>query len=561
MATRDIPGVPRTGPGKRHAPPRPRRPAVVLQPRTYRHLLRGVDRIAEAVRPTLGPLPRLVAFEGLRRTDTPEFLDDAAAIARRIIAVEPRAEDVGAMLLRQALWRMRQTAGDGGATMAVMYQSLLREGVRAIIQFDCNAMRLRAGLEKGLPAVLASLDREAAPLSGRDNLAAVALGMCQGDAAMAGLLGEIFDMVGPDGMIVVEGWNRAGLEREYIEGTYWKLSGWLSRLFVADPASKRTTFDDPALLITDFAFKEPDQLLPALDRCVKAGVQRLVIVAREMSDRVIGLLVDNNRARTIETLAVRIPKVLEMDRLAALEDIAALVGGRAFPSAAYGSLDGFRPEDLGRARRAWATDSLFGIYGGKGDPRQVRRRLAQIRTQLAAAEADHDRRDLRERLGRLHGGTVILRVGGIHETEREARKAVAERAVTGLRNAVMGGVAPGGGAALLRAQSALAGLAARDEDERMAFAVLSRALEEPLRAIARNAGLVPDVIVERARVAPDGWGLDARSGRIVDLRLAGILDAALVLRKAVETAVSGAALALTTDVIVHHRKPAESIEP
>jgi chaperonin GroEL len=362
-------------------------------------------------------------------------------------------------------------------------------------------------------------------------------------------------------MIVVEGWNKAGLEREYIEGTYWKLSGWLSRLFVADPVSKRTAFEEPALLITDFAFTEPGQLVPVLERCVKAGVQRLVIIAREASDRVIGFLVSNNQAKTIETLAVRIPKVLEADRLAAMEDIAALAGGRPFPAAAYASLEGFRAEDLGHARRAWATDSLFGIYGGKGDPRQVRRRLAQIRAQLAAAESDHDRRDLRERLGRLHGGTVILRVGGIHDTEREARKAVAERAVTGLRNAVLGGVVPGGGAALLRARSALAELPARQDDERMAFAILARALEEPLRAIATNAGLAPDVIVERVKASPDGWGFDARSGRIVDMRQAGILDAILVLQKALEIAVSGAALALTTDVIVHHRKPVESIEP
>ena len=414
---------------------------------------------------------------------------------------------------------------------------------------------------KGLQAVLDSVRRDAAPLAGQGAIVNVARGMCQGDAALAELLGEIFDMVGPDGLIVVEGWNKAGLEREYIEGTYWKLSGWFSRLFVADPTEKRVAFEEAALLITDFEFKDPSQLIPVLERCVKAGIPRLVIVAREVSDRAIGLLIENNRAKTIQTLAVRIPKVLDMDRLAAMEDIAALTGGKAFPAAAYPSLDGFRVEDLGHARKAWATDSLFGIYGGKGDPRQVRKRLADIRAMLKTAESEHDRGDLQARLGRLHGGTVILRVGGIHETERQARKTVAERAVTGLRNAVLGGVALGGGVALLDAQAALAGLPAGNEDEALAYKILARALEAPLRAIAQNAGHVPDVVVEKVKSSPPGFGFDARTGRIVDMREAGILDSVIVLQKALEIAVSGAATALTTDVIVHHRKPVESIEP
>ncbi len=559
MLRRDIPGVPR--PGKKHPPPRPRKPAVVLQPHTYTHLLQGTDRIANAIRPTLGPLPRLVVFEGLRRTDVPEFLDDGATIARRIIEIEPRADDVGAMLIRHALWHMREQAGDGTATTAVLYQSILRESIRRVIQFDCNAMLLRAGLEKGLRAVRACLRQQATPLAGRENITAIARGMCQGDAALADVLGEIFDMVGPDGLIVVEGSNKLGLEREYIEGTYWKLTGWLSRHFVTDQAGKRTVFEDAALLITDFDIKDAQLLIPVLERCVKAGIKQLVILARAISDAAIGLLVNNNRAKTIQTLVVRAPKVLEADRAAAIEDIAILTGGRPFYSAAFANFDTFETRDLGHARRAWATESLFGIYGGKGDPRQIRRRIAEIRGMLKIAESDHERGDLRARLGRLHGGTVILRLGAIHEVEREARKIVAERAVASIRHALMDGVVPGGGAALMHARLALERLPAQNDDEAMAFQVLSRALEEPMRAIAHNAGHMPDVVVEKVRAAPEGHGFDATTGRIVDMRQAGILDPLLVVEKALDIAVSSAATALTTDVIVHHRKPVESVEP
>ena len=548
-------------PGDPSKLPQPRKPVVTLQPRTYREILRGTDVIANAVRPTLGPLPRLVVMEALRRTDVPEFLDDAAIIGRRIFEIQPRGCDVGAMLLRQALWKMHQEAGDGAATMAVMYQALLHEGIRYVTQFDCNAMLLRSGLEKGLRAVTESLCQDATPLAGRQDITNMAAGMCQGDQEMAQILGEIFDIVGPDGMIVVEGYQKAELEREYIEGTYWKLSGWFSRLLLSHPAEKRETFEDAALLITDFELQDPLVLVPVLERCVKAGVKQLLIIAKEVSDRVIGLLVNNNRAKTIQTLVVRTPKVREMDRVAAMEDIAALTGGRVFYAAAYSTLDDFRVEDLGHARRAWATESLFGIYGGKGDPRRIRQHIARISSLLRLAHGEHEKNDLQTRLGRLNGGTVILRVGAIHETAREQRKMVAERAVTALRNAIFGGVVPGGGMALLNAQSALCGLPAANEEEAFAYKILARALEEPLRAIVKNGGYVPDVIVEKVKAAPHGRGFDVRTGQLVDMRSCGIVDSLSVLQKALETAVGGAAIALTTDVIIHHKMPIESIEP
>ncbi len=553
------PGIPDDA--KKHPPPQPRKPSVVLQPRTYRSLQRGINIMAEAVRPTLGPFPRLVMMEGLRRFDRPEILDNAATIARRIVQIRPRGRDVGAMLLRQALWKMHVEAGDGGATMAVMFQVLLNEGIRYLTQSGGNAMLLRGGLEAGLGPVLAALEAQAAPLQGQAAMAAVARGLCQNDDALAEMLGEILDIVGPDGLIVVEKWQKSGLEREYLEGTYWKLSGWWSRWLVKEAGTKRTLFEDAALLITDLKLTNPNQLVPVLEKCVQAGVKKLVIVAGEVSDSVIGLLVKNNEANTIETLAVRTPRVGEMSRVASMEDIALLTGGRAFYSGGNDTLADFSVADLGRARRAWATESLFGIYGGKGDPRKLRQHVAQLRGQLRLAELERDQRELQARIGRASGGTAILRVGGATESQIEARKAVAERAVTSLRNAVQGGVVAGGGAALLSARTALAGLPAKRDEEAVAYKLLARALEEPMRTIARNAGAVPEVILEKVKECPPGHGFDARTRQLGDMRAAGIQDALLVLKKAVEVAVSGAAMVLTTDVIVHHKKPKESIEP
>jgi chaperonin GroEL len=464
------------------------------------------------------------------------------------------------MLIRHALWKMHVEAGDGSTTMAVLYQVILNEGIRYVTQAGSNAMLLRSGLEAGLRVVLEALEREATPLAGKEQLALMARGMCQEDVEMANMLGEIFDIVGPDGLILVESGNRGELEREYVDGTYWHLSGWLSRWFVTDKAEKRTTFEDAAILISDLTIKDPRQLVPVLDKCAKAGVKKLVVICKELSDSTIGLLVTNNQAKTIETMAVRAPKA-GADQVAALEDMAVLTGGRVFYSAAKETFDDFQLEDLGYARRAWAMESLFGIFGGKGDSRQVRQHIAHIRGMQRLAESKNEKKNLQQRLGRLTGATAILRVGGVTDTEIEARKVMAERAVTAMRSAILGGVVPGGGAALLNAQSALIGLPAKHAEDTAAYKILARALEEPMRTIAHNAGSVPEVIVEKAKACPKGFGFDARSRQIVDLRQAGIVDSVRVLKKALEIAVSGAAMALTTDVIVHHRKLKESIEP
>jgi chaperonin GroEL len=410
-------------------------------------------------------------------------------------------------------------------------------------------------------ALVAALDQTATAITGKEQTALMARGMCQEDQEMANVLGEIFDIVGPDGLIIVEPGHRYELEREYIEGTYWHLSGWLSRWFVQEKADNRTTFEDAALLISDFSITEPGQLVPALDKCVKAGVKRLIILAKNISDSAIGLLMTNNQAKTIETMAVRAPKVGGQEQVNAIEDIAVLTGGRAFHADGKDSFENFRIEDLGYARRAWAAESMFGLFGGKGDPRQIRQRIATLRAQLPEADVKNERKNLQQRLGRLTGATALLKVGGISATEIETRKETAERAITALRKSLQGGVVAGGGAALLNLQSALEGLPAPQVEYAQAYKILARTLEEPMRVIAYNSGCNPDVIVEKVKAMPKEYGLDGRTRQIIDMRQAGILDAVLVLRQALEIGVRSAALALTTDVIIHHKKPEVSVEP
>ena len=542
----------------------PREPAVILQPQTSHELQQGINLIADAVRPTLGPRPRLVAIERPLRAQAAEILDAGATIARRITAVNPRGADAGAMLIRQALWKMHVDAGDGTTTMAIMYQTIFNEGLRHVTQSGANSMLLRSGLDIALKAVIGALEQHASSVAGKDQIALMARGMCQEDLDLANMLGEIFDIVGPDGLILVEGGNRDVLEREYIEGTYWRLSGWLSRWFLTDEAEKgkkRITFEGTAILISDFRITDPHQLIPALDKCVKAGVKKLVILCKEMSDGAIGLLVTNNQAKTIETMAVRAPKVRGPEQVASMEDIAVLTGGRVFYADGKDSFENFEVQDLGYARRAWAMESLFGIFGGKGDPRQVRQHMAHIRGMQRLAEEKNERKNLQQRLGRLSGSTALLKVGGVTATEIEVRKDTAERAITTIRKAIQDGVVGGGGAALLAAQSALHNLPSSQPEHAVAYKVLARALEEPMRVIVQNAGGKPDIVLEKVKERAAGHGYDGRTGQIVDMREAGILESVAVLRKALEIAVSGAAMALTTDVIVHHRDPKISIEP
>jgi len=522
---------------------------VIFQPRACQALKQGVDELVNLLRPTLGPRARVVALERVAQRDrAPEILDDGATILRRIVQLPNRDIDMGAMLLRHALWQLHQEVGDGTATAAVLFQVILREGMRYVAAGN-NPMRLRREMQQALATVRTSLQDMARPLEGESRIAQVAEALCQ-DRDLARLLGEIFDVVGAEGYVQVEGGRHRGLEREYVEGVYWE-GGWLSSGFVTDPIHQQTALSEPAILISDLHIERAAQLAPVMDRVVQAGIPSLLVLAGSVSDDALTVLIAN-QADTLRTLAVRAPSI-GPQRTGILQDFAVLTGGQVLASAAGKKVRSAQLTDLGRARRAWATRDYFGIVGGRGDARALRRRIQQVRAQIERTEDAGDQDKLRRRLGRLLGGVARLRIGAPTRPELEARKAVAERAVATLRRALEDGVVPGGGVALLACQSALR--------ETVGSRILSRALEEPLRAIVENAGYEPGVVIARIRASLPGWGFDARTGQMVDVWQEGILDPAAVLQAAVNVAVSGAAMALTTEVLVHRRRSPKALEP
>jgi chaperonin GroEL len=529
---------------------RTRKERVVFQPATHRALQRGIRQIAQAIRPTLGPRPRVVAIDRILDERMPELLDDGGTIAKRIIQLPDRDADVGAMLARDCLGRVDDQVGDGTATAAVLLQSIYDEGVRYLAA-DGNAMRLQASLQEGMHVVLDHLSESALPMTGKEELAQVAETVCH-DPPLAELLGEIFDIIGEYGRLEVRAGHGRGLRREYVEGMYWE-QGLISRRLVTDKQRLRTEFEDAAILISDLKIDDPRQLYPALEVALRAEVGSLMIVTRELSDRAIAFLLTNRDPDRFQAAAVKAPGWDPESRAAALEDLAVLTGGRVFTTTAGETFDKMGPDDFGRARRVWADMQQFGIVGGKGDPHALREHIATLRRAFSRTEEPAKRERLRERIGKLMGGSATLWVGGATELEVERRVELAKRTAAAMRGAIAQGVVPGGGTALLACRPALRQRleACTNGDARAAYRVLLRAMEEPFRAIVGNAGFEASPVMARIGLNGPVDGFDVVSGEMVDMAEAGIYDAVVTLKTAVYAAISTAAQALTIDVLIH----------
>jgi chaperonin GroEL len=531
---------------------------VVFQPATHKGIQRGINQIVSAIRPTLGPRPRCVAIDKEARGDV-ELLDDGGVIARRIIQLPDRDDDIGAMLIRQMLWQLRENAGDGTATAAVLFQTIFNEGLRYVTAGG-NAQRLRYYLERGMAVILDELSGMARPVEGKAQLGQIAHSICY-DAELAGMLGEIFDIIGEYGRLDLRKGRGRELVREYVEGMYWD-QGLVSREMVTDRAAQHTLFEEAAILISDLEFENPRYLMPALLHAHEAGFRALLVVAQKLSDSVKAFLIANNNPEKMRLAAVKTPGVGE-DQFGALQDLAALAGGRPFIRAAGDTLKHLRADDLGRARRVWADMRMFGIVGGKGDPRALRRHIADLRGAFNQTGQKDARRKLQARIGKLMGGSATLWVGGVMDREIEMRKDRTERTAEVLRGALREGVVPGGGVSLLNCRPALTERLAQSTgpDEQAAFRILLKALEAPARTIIANAGHDASTVMAEVAAAGRGFGFDVAAGQITDMADAGIYDVAAVQKAAVHSAVASAALALTIDVVVHHKKPATSTHP
>lgn len=541
-------------PGNPNPKPKLRQPRVVFNPAAYRGFQRGVNLIAAAVRPTLGPTPRKVAVARSALSLPPELLDNGATIARRVESLPNRDEDMGAMFVRHVLWRLQDDVGDGTATAAALFQSIYNQGMHYIVSGG-NPVLLRRFLDEGCGVILDCLSTMTRPVHGQAPLAQLAETICH-DREMAEVMGEIHDIIGEYGQLDIRDGRRYEIEREYVEGTYWN-SGVLSPDMITDHSTMRVELQDAAILITDLAMKEPRELVPVLEMVVRAGISALLIAVDEMSPSVRGFLLANRRPGILELTAVRTPDSRRADGRLAMGDLAALTGGRPIIHDAGETLAGVRLEHLGHARLIWADKSKFGVIGGKGDPRALQSHVASLKHAFGQARDVDDRKRLRERIGRLIGGAAVMWVGGLSPSHIEQRKGVAKYASDTLRGIVGDGVVPGGGGALLDCVPYLRRRvdSATHPDERAAYRILAKTMEMPMRIIADNCGYDGSEVLADVKLAGPGHGFDAVNGRVVNMVDAGILDSAAVHKTLIRDVVSAAGLALTIEVLVQRKDP------
>ncbi|HEU5102539.1 MAG TPA: TCP-1/cpn60 chaperonin family protein [Roseiflexaceae bacterium] len=534
--------------------------SVRFQPSAALRFQRGVDTIVGAIRPTLGPRPRLAAIDTGIAGKPPELLDSGALIARRIIGLPHPDEDIGAMFVRGMLWRLHEQAGDGTATAALLFQAVYAGGLRYIAAGG-DPMALRRQIERGLALLLEQLRIMTRPVAGQAQLTQLAEAICD-DPPLAALLGEIFDVIGEHGQLDLRAGRGRELDREYVEGAHWE-SGVLSPYMLPEHVPQRTTLEQAAIAISDLEIDDPRQLVPLLELALRHRIRALVIVAKRLSDAAISLLLANRRPGEFEPIAIRTPGLLLDDQAAAMTDIAAMAGGRPLHSAAGARISTIALEDLGSTRRAWADRAFFGMAGGGAGPRDFRAHVRALRASFASTSDLATREKLQRRIGRLLGGSATLWIGGASEPALEARKQLAERAAAVLRGAVRDGVVLGGGAALLACRPALrcAHAQSTNTDERAAYGILLGALEAPVRTIIQNAGQDPSSVMVEIEQSGAGYGFDARAERVVNLAGAGIFDAAPTLIAAVRAGVSSAALALTIDAHVHTHRTALGLSP
>lgn len=535
---------------------------IVFAPRSHQAFDRGVNAIALAVRPTLGPVTRLVAVERGIRTISPELLDDGASIARRITSLGDPAIDSGAMYLRGLLWRVHEDAGDGTATAAAIFTAALAEGRRAVAA-GIPAQPLRAAIEREAESVVAAIAAQATPVAGEAMLRAMATATSN-DPELASPIGEALDVVGAYGQIDLRKGSPHGSTLEFVAGSFWE-SMLLSTPVFTDLVRQRTEIANPRILLTNLDLESPSDLVPVLETARaddEAG--GLLVVCTAISPAVAGFLHANSDAERWPILVARTPAI---DQAGALADLALLTGATPLLKEAGMSLATWHPSLLGSARTAWSTRTQMGIVSGGGDPAAIRSHVEALHGRCDPRSLDSGAIALRERLGRLYGMSATIRIGGATDAALTHRMAVAERTIRVLRGALRhsaeaGGVVPGGGVALLRAwEASVPHLDDGDDIETAARRVILQALTAPAGAILENAGYPVPSTLARLQDAPPGSVFDVTHGCVVDALAAGIVDPAHVVAAATRRALHAAALALTIDVLLHTGDGTISVSP
>jgi chaperonin GroEL len=515
---------------------------LVFDEAARRSLKRGVDRLAEAVKVTIGPKGRNVVLD--KKFGAPTITNDGVTIARDIELEDP-FENMGAQLLKEVATKTDDVAGDGTTTAVVLGQAMINEGIRNVTA-GANPMQIRIGIEKAVLAVVEEIKKQSRPIDSREEIAAIAT-ISAADPEVGDIIAEVMDKVGKDGVVTVEEGQSLGLEKEYTEGMQFD-RGYISAYFVTNPDRMETVLDNPKILITDRKISAVPDMLPALEKAVQIG-RPVLIIAEDVDGEALATLVVNKLRGTVQVLAVKAPGFGDR-RKEMLRDIAILTGGTVISEEIGRKLDSVTVDDLGEARRVVATKDDTTLVDGAGAPEAVKARISQIRAQIEDTTSDYDREKLQERLAKLAGGVAVIKVGAATEVELKEKKHRIEDALSTVRAGIEEGMVAGGGATLLHCQAVLDKLKMDEPDAQVGVDIVRRALEYPIRQISDNAGAHGEVVVDQVRGMKVGFGYDALKGEYGDMFEKGIVDAAKVTRSALENAASIAKMVLTTETLI-----------
>ncbi len=505
-------------------------------------LKQGVDKLADAVKVTLGPRGRNVAIE--KKFGSPTITKDGVTVAKEI-ELEDHFENMGAQMVREVASKTSDVAGDGTTTATLIAQAIFREGLKSVTA-GYNPMSIKRGIDLAVGAVTNEIKKMSKPVSGRQEISNVGTISANNDRHIGDLIAEAMEKVGKDGVITVEESKSAETKLEVVEGMQFD-RGYVSPYFVTDPDSMETVLEDALILIHDKKIASMKDLLPVLEKVAQSGRQ-LLIIAEDIEGEALATLVVNKLRGTLKVAAVKAPGFGDR-RKAMLEDIATLTGGRVISEELGFKLENAVMTDLGRAKKISIDKDNTTIVEGNGKKEDIKARIGQIRKQIEDTTSDYDREKLQERLAKLAGGVAVINVGAATETEMKEKKARVEDALHATRAAVEEGIVPGGGVALLRTIKALDSVKATDE-EMVGVKIIRRAIEEPLRQIAINAGVEGSVVLNRVMSEKDAFGYNADTDSFEDLMKAGVIDPTKVTRTALENAASIAGLLLTTEAVI-----------
>src|SRR5580765_1619013 len=515
---------------------------IIFDEKARNRVLAGVDALANAVKVTLGPRGRNVVIE--KSWGAPTVTKDGVTVAKEI-ELENKFENMGAQMVKEVASKTSDNAGDGTTTATVLAQSIYREGSK-LVAAGHNPMELKRGIDTAVSSVIESLKKLSTPTKGKEDIAQVGTISANGDTEIGEMIAEAMKKVGKEGVITVEEAKTLTSELDVVEGMQFD-RGYLSAYFVTDTERMEVVLNDAYILTHEKKISNMKELLPVLEQVAKQG-KPLVIIAEDIDGEALATLVVNKLRGTLQVVAVKAPGFGDR-RKAMLQDIASLTGGNAITEDLGYKLENLTLQDLGRAKRIVVDKDNTTIIEGAGKKEAIDGRVKTIRREVEETTSDYDREKLQERLAKLVGGVAVIRVGAATEVEMKEKKARVEDAMYATRAAVEEGIVPGGGVALVRAISALDKLTFED-DRRYGVNILRRALEEPLRQIAQNAGVDGSIVVAKVKEGKGGFGFNAAKLEYEDLIKAGVIDPAKVVRTAIQNAASVAGLMLTTETLI-----------